>query len=184
MKKVGTTLLLGITLMLGGCRGETPKPTKVPMPPVGEKAISPAPAETAIPSAVEVKAVSPPISTYIYDPKGKIDPFRPLVVEKPETPSGKPKQAGETLSEGATPLERMDLTQLKLVALIWDIPQPRAVVEDTAGKGYILSVGTAIGKNRGKVTRITPTGVVVSERYETSSGKFKKTDISLKLYPD
>lgn len=184
MKKLGTTLLLGITLMLGGCRGETPKPTKVPMPPVGEKEISPAPAQTAIPSAVEVKAVSPAISTYTYDPKEKIDPFRPLVVEKSETPSAKPKQARETVSEGATPLERMNLAELKLVALIWNISQPRGMVEDAAGKGYILSVGTAIGKNKGKVTRITSTAVVVSEKYETSAGKFKKTDISLKVYPD
>jgi Tfp pilus assembly protein PilP len=78
----------------------------------------------------------------------------------------------------------MDLAQLKLVAVIWDIPKPRGMVEDTTGNGYILSVGTSIGKNKGKITRITSTGVVVSEKYETSTGKFKSRDVTLKLYPD
>jgi type IV pilus assembly protein PilP len=177
-------LLLGITLMLWGCRGEAPKPTKVPMPPVTGKATAPVPVQTAPPLGVEVKAAPPVLSTYTYEPKGKVDPFKPLVVERPETRPTKPTRAGEAIPEGATPLERMDLAQLKLVALIWNIPQPRGMVEDSAGKGYILSVGTVIGKNRGKVTQITSTGVVVTEKYETSSGKFKKTEVTLKLYPD
>jgi Tfp pilus assembly protein PilP len=78
----------------------------------------------------------------------------------------------------------MDLAQLKLVALVWNIPQPRGMVEDATGNGYILSVGTPIGKNKGKITRITSTGVVISEKYENSAGKFKSRDITLKLYPD
>ena len=183
MKGFATPLLLGITLMLGGCGREAPKPTKVPMPPVGKKATPAAPAQTVPPSPVEVKAVPPVMATYTYDPKGKPDPFKPLVVERTETASGK-KGTGEFISEGATPLERMDLAQLKLVALIWNIPQPRGMVEDATGNGYILSVGTPIGKNKGKITRITSTGVVVSEEYEISVGKFKSRDITLKLYPD
>jgi Tfp pilus assembly protein PilP len=175
---------LGMTLMVWGCRAEAPKPTKVPMPPVSGKGTAPVPVPTAPPPAVEAKALPPGISTYTYDPKGKADPFKPLVAERPETPSTKPTSAEEAVSERATPLERMDLAQLKLVAVIWGITQPRGMVEDSAGKGYILSVGTAIGKNRGKVTQITSTGVVVTEKYATSSGKFKKTEITLKLYPD
>ena len=184
MKGLGTPLLLGITLMLGDCGGEAPKPTKVPIPPVGKKATPPAPTQTASLFPVEVKAVPPAITTYTYDPKGKTDPFRPLVVEKVETPSGKPKRAGEAISEGGTPLERMDLAQLKLVALVWNIPKPRGMVEDSTGNGYILSVGTPIGKNKGKITQITSTGVVVTEKYETAAGKFKNRDVTLKLYPD
>jgi len=183
MKGFATSLLLGISLMLGGCEREAPKPTKVPMPPVGKKAAPAAPAQTVSPSPVEVKAAPSVIITYTYDPKGKTDPFKPLVVERTETASGK-KEAGEFISEGATPLERVDLAQLKLVALIWDIPQPRGLIEDATGNGYILSVGTPIGKNKGKITQITSTGVVISEKYESSAGKFKSRDITLKLYPD
>jgi len=184
MKGFATPLLLGIILMLGGCGREAPKPTKVPMPPVGKKATPAAPAQAVSPAPVEVKTVPPVITAYTYDPKGKPDPFKPLVVERTETASGKPKQAGEFISEGATPLERMDLAQLKLVALVWNIPQPKGMVEDAIGNGYILSIGTPIGKNKGKITRITSTAVVISEKYEASAGKFKSRDITLKLYPD
>ena len=184
MKGLGTPCLLGITLVLGGCGGEAPKPTKVPMPPMEKKVTKPIPVQTATPAAVEAKPAPSFIPTYTFDPRGKTDPFRPLVVEKVETPAGKPKQAGEAVSEGATPLERMDLAQLRLVALIWNISHPRGMVEDSTGKGYILSVGTPIGRNKGKITKITSTGVVISEKYEASSGRFRSKDVTLKLYPD
>jgi type IV pilus assembly protein PilP len=180
MKAFRVTLLLSITLMFGGCGGESPKPTKVPMPAVGKKVTTP----TQPPSSVEAKAEVPPLDTYTYDPKGRPDPFKPLVVEKPETPPSKPKQALEAVSEGATPLERMDLAQMKLVAIIWNVSVPKGMVEDGTGKGYILSIGTPIGKNQGKITQITPQGVVVSERYEVSSGKFRTREVTLKLYAD
>jgi type IV pilus assembly protein PilP len=182
MKAFRVTLLLSIILMFGGCGGEAPKPTKVPMPPVGKKVIPPTQPPT--PSPVEAKAEAPPLDTYTYDPKGKPDPFKPLVVEKPETLPSKPKQALEAVSEGATPLERMDLAQLKLVAIIWNVSAPKGMVEDGTGKGYILSIGTPIGKNQGKITQITSQGVVVSERHEVSSGKFRTREVTLKLYAD
>jgi len=180
MKGFGFILLLSITLVLGGCGGEAPKPTKVPMPPVGKKPGAPAPLPP--PTIMEAKAQAAPVSIYTYDPKGKPDPFRPLVVEKPETPIPKPKKVEEVSLEGVTPLEKIDLTQLKLVAVIWNVPEPKGMVEDGTGKGYVLSIGTSIGKNKGKVTQITSKGVVISEKHETSAGKFKIREVSLKLY--
>ncbi len=185
MKRFGTILLLGTILTLGSCGGEAPKATKVPMPPAGKKTTAPAPTPAPVPSSVESKAEPAPIEKYIYDPKGKTDPFKPLIVEKAEAAPAKPKPTSlEAALETATPLERVDLGQLKVVAVIWNISDPRGMVEDATGKGYILSIGTIVGKNRGKVTQITYTGVVVTERYETSPGKFKSRDVALKLYPD
>lgn len=182
MKRLGTILLLGTILTLGSCGGEAPKATKVPMPPVGKKA--PAPIPRPLPSAQETKAELAPVEKYIYDPKGKPDPFRPLIVEKPEAAPAKRKASAEAALEAATPLERMDLGQLKLVAVIWNISNPKAMVEDDTGKGYILSIRTPIGKNRGKVTQINSSGVQVTERFEDSTGKFKSRQVTLKLYPD
>jgi len=184
MKGFGFILLLSITLVFGGCGGEAPKPTKVPMPPVGKKPAAPAPIPS--PPIVEAKVPAPPVATYTYDPKGKPDPFRPLVVEKVETAAlpPKPKKVEEASLEGVAPLERMDLAQVKLVAVIWNIPEPKGMVEDGTGKGYILSIGTPLGKHKGKVTQITSKGVMISERHETSPGKFKTREVTLKLYPE
>jgi Tfp pilus assembly protein PilP len=184
MKRFGTILLLGTILTLGSCGGEAPKATKVPMPPAGKKAPAPLPTPPRAPSSGEFKADLTAAEKYIYDPKGKPDPFRPLIVERPEAAKAKPKPSEQAALEAATPLERMDLGQLKLVAVIWNVSEPKGMVEDDAGKGYILSIGTPIGKNRGKVTQINSLGVLVTERYDDSTGKFKSRQVTLKLYPD
>jgi len=183
VKKWGAALLLSVILGIGGCGGEAPKPTKVPMPPVDKKAGGPVPAKA--PPSAEVKAESPPpVVSYTYNPKGKVNPFRPLVVEKPEAPV-KPKAKGvEEIPPDATPLERIDLDKLKLVAVVWNIPEPKAMVEDSGGKGYILTKGTPIGKHRGQVSRILAAGVVVTEKYEAAPGNMKTREVTLKLYAD
>jgi type IV pilus assembly protein PilP len=119
--------------------------------------------------------------TYTYKPEGKPDPFKPLIVERPEVP---PQKVAEVVSESGAPLEKMELSQLKLVAIIWNVRDPRAMVEDGAGKGYIIANGTPIGKKKGKVTQISSAGVVVSEQHEISSGKFSTREVTLKLYAD
>jgi type IV pilus assembly protein PilP len=151
------------------------------MPPVEKKAGPPG--KPAAPPSAEVKAEPPPPATaYNYASKGKVNPFRPLVVEKVEAPV-KPKGV-EEIPPDATPLERIDLDKLKLVAVVWNIPEPKAMVEDSTGKGYILTKGTPIGKNRGKVSQIHAAGVVVTERQEASPGNMKTREVTLKLYAD
>lgn len=188
--------LIGIILSLGGCGREAPKPTKVPMPPIAKKpeATVPAPVQPQKPSPApaELKPGPSPIATYAYDPKGKTDPFKPLIVEKPEMSARTPQKKIDVVSEGATPLERLSLEQLKVVAIIWNIRdskgnlvEPRALIEDPGGKGYILAQGTSVGKKQGKVVQITSTRVIVREKdYDEQSGKIKTRDVPLKLYPD
>ncbi len=185
MKELGIVILMSIILICGGCGGEPAKSTKVPVPPVGKQPPTPAKAAPP-PPAAEGKVEPPPIVTYVYNPQGKPDPFKPLYVERPEVPRSKKatEKAIEEISSKATPLERMELSQLKLVALIWNIKEPRAMVEDGTGKGYIIAQGTPLGKNKGRVTQITSAGVVVVEQYETSTGKLGTRAVSLKLYPD
>jgi type IV pilus assembly protein PilP len=147
-----------------------------------------APAKVPPKPEAEVKVEPPPAVSYSYNPQGKPNPFQPLVVERKEkaaTPPAKKVEAAKKEREGlGTPLERLDLDELKLVAVVWDIPKPRAMVEDKGGKGYILSVGTRIGKNQGQVSKITPEGVVVREKTETPEGKMKTREHPLRLYAD
>jgi type IV pilus assembly protein PilP len=187
MGKMGTVLLVIFSLTFFGCGGESPKPTKVPIPPVGQKPAASAPAKEPAAPPPEAKAPdsSPPPATYSYNPQGKTNPFQPLVVEKKEAPpDGKRAEAARKVDEKSlTPLERLDLAGLKLVAVVWDIPQPRALVEEAGGKGYILSLGTRVGKNRGQVTRIAASGVVVTEKHEID-GKWKPREVPLRLYAE
>ncbi len=184
MKGLGAVIFLIIIFTCGGCGGEPPRPTKVTVPPVGKQPATPA--KTAPTLTAEVKVEPPPAVTYSYNPRGKPDPFKPLIVERPQVPALKkvPEKIIEEVSRTATPLERMELSQLKLVAVIWNIEKPRAMVEDGTGKGYILARGTPLGKKKGRVTEINSEGIVVTELYETSSGKWGTRPVTLKLYPD
>ena len=106
-------------------------------------------------------------------PQIKRDPF-----QQPMSPRAKtPPRARENLS----PLERFELGQLKIVGVIWDLKDPRALIEDTAGLGYIVKVGTPIGSNEGTVKAIGRSEVIVEEFYEDSSGARKKRDRSMRL---
>ena len=100
------------------------------------------------------------------------DPFRPFVLEI------RPKKRDV---DNLSPLERYEVGQLKLVGIIWDIPDPRAMVEDTAGLGYVIKLGTPIGRNDGKVKLIGPKEVVIEESFYDFYGTRKTREVKLKL---
>jgi type IV pilus assembly protein PilP len=193
MTRLAILLLVGFFLVMGsGCGDEAPKPTKVPIAPAGGPKPA-APAKELPKPAVEAKVEPPPPGgmtyAFTYNPVGKLNPFHPLVVEKTEKPPTPPPKKVEGAGrdqkeEPGTPLERVELAALKLVAVVWDISNPRAMVEDAGGKGYILIKGTRIGKNQGQVSRITSAGIVVQEKVEGTDGKIKTREVPLRLYAD
>jgi Tfp pilus assembly protein PilP len=109
-----------------------------------------------------------------YDPAGKRDPFQPQA-----------KPAGPPTSDGPrTPLQQFELSQLKLVAVITESGNPqgaRAVVEDSAGLGYIIRIDTAIGRNDGRVTAIEPDRIVIEEWPVNVFGERRKTVVVKQL---
>jgi len=100
------------------------------------------------------------------------DPFRPMNLRTKTAP-----RARENLS----PLERFELGQLKIVGIIWDLKEPRALIEDTAGLGYVVKVGTPMGSNDGTVKVIRRNEVIVEEFYEDARGEKRKRDVSMRL---
>lgn len=106
---------------------------------------------------------------YVVD--GKVDPFVPLFRDEPEP---EPEPEVETADENApaipappprrkTPLEKLDLSQLKLVAIVRAPAGNKALVEEASGKGYIITHGTYIGINSGRVVEILKDRVIVEE---------------------
>jgi type IV pilus assembly protein PilP len=122
--------------------------------------------------AVSAHAGSPGAEA-AYDPTGRRDPFRPPRVNQ-QTASG----------EARTPLQRYDLGQLKLVAVIYDSSSPRAVVEDDAGLGYIVRVGTPIGVNGGEVKAIERGKLRVAEESIDFYGDRQANEVVMELATD
>jgi Tfp pilus assembly protein PilP len=69
-----------------------------------------------------------------------------------------------------------------LVGIIWDVKDPNAIVEDSAGLGYIVRVGTPIGANDGKVKLIKPGEIVVEETHVDIYGARKRREVSMQLH--
>ena len=83
-----------------------------------------------------------------YNSQGKIDPFKPLIQDKPEEKFVKRTRPKRIL----TPLEKIELSQIRLVAVILMKNKQIAMVEEASGKGYEVGIGTYIGKNEGRVS--------------------------------
>ena len=114
-----------------------------------------------------------------YSAQGRIDPFEPLFKKKRgEAKVWKPKR-GQRVPR--TPLERIDLGQLKLVAIVEARSGNKAMVEESSGKGYVIEKGTFIGTNAGKVVSIDMNKVLVKEEFEDNMGNVKVRDTELKL---
>jgi len=80
-----------------------------------------------------------------------------------------------------TPIEKVDLSQLKLVGIIFTPGGNKALVEDASGKGFVIKKGTHIGINSGRVIKILNGRVVVEEEAQSILGKTSLVKKELKL---
>ncbi len=118
-----------------------------------------------------------------YNPEGKLDPFASLYKEKPAAIPTTGQKLTQEPRRPLTPLEKVDLSQLKLVAIIRALSGNIALVEEASGKGYVIKKGTYIGTRSGKVGKILPDRIIVEEESEDFSGKVSVREIEVKLNP-
>jgi type IV pilus assembly protein PilP len=107
---------------------------------------------------------------YQYDPTNKRDPFRSFV-----------KTLADPNGDFETPLERFDLNQLTVTAIVWGVDPPRALIRDPAGKGYIVVEGTTVGKNKGRIIAIEDNLVRVKETYVDALGRAATKSVEMRL---
>jgi type IV pilus assembly protein PilP len=125
--------------------------------------------EAGHPTPEPVHAVEP-AADLPFDPAGRRDPFRPPRASL-ATRTGDPP----------TPLQRYEIGQLRLVAIIYETREPRAVVEDDEGLGYIVKVGTPIGPNGGRVRDIDRGRVLIEEESLDFYGESHPTSVVMEL---
>ena len=163
-------------------------PQKTDMPKSGSKQVTAKPIAKVSPDISkgevgdlkEKRMASASTITDFYNPRGKLDPFAPLIKEKPVALAVKHRKA--VRHKLLTPLEKLDLSQLKLVAILRAQSGNKALVEEDSGKGYIIKKGTYIGTNAGRVLDILPDKIIIEEEVEDIYGKIsvRKKEIELK----
>ena len=153
--------LLIALLTVPGC-GEDKKAT--PKTSQASAARKAAKAEKKLASEIALPTETPVTDSFIYTPVGKRDPFKSaykIIKEDGQDP-------GEVVT---SPLQRFEIDQLSLIAVISGISQPRAMVVGPDKTGYSVKIGTRIGKHFGRVVKIKSSELIIAEDYRDWNGR-------------
>ncbi len=143
---------------------ETPRMTPQAIEPSSPGANTPVSTQLSVPDSVVGGG---------YDPSGRRDPFAPIIQEL------QPGKTDTTLP----PLQRVTLTELNLIAIVWGAYGYTAMVQTPEGHGYTVRRGTRIGQSNGVVSAITERGIIVQERFTDVYGKKQEREHVKLLHP-
>lgn len=190
-----------------GSPAEQAPPAAVPAEQVAPPGpLSPVPEATALqakpPQTVEVYGISCPpeyvplvqktvlasmSENFTFYPIKAMDPFvpfisteAPVLVRMAEGDNDEPREAGRLF----TPLQKMTVVEIErgLKAITWGALGRRAVIEDSTGKGYIVSVGTPAGERNGVITQILNDRLVIQQEiWDRKARKRMAQDLTIKL---
>ncbi|MFC1610149.1 pilus assembly protein PilP [Myxococcota bacterium] len=168
-RALGWAMGLGLGLCLGcGEDSQQPAAQKETTPVANPTQAKPLTAE-AMPPSTPAK----PEQVWSYSPVGKRDPFRSYLADMGRSKGKKEKNPEDT--------EMFELDQYRLTGLVTGTAQPKAMVEDPDGKGHVLRIGSRLGKNGGRITRIAVDGIVVTEEFRAPTGERIRVPIEIKL---
>ncbi len=178
-----------------GSTGQTPAqpaapaaPAKpgMPAPAAGTPATTPAapqagakpPATTppAMTTATAPGASTPPVDSaegYSYDPKSRRDPFQSLtkIIKTASLQSQMP------------PLQRVQISDMKLLGIMWGGYGYYGLIQTPDGKGYTVKDGMLLGTNNGVIKTITDKAIIVSEPTIDIAGRKSTKEVELLLRP-
>lgn len=122
-----------------------------------------APKEDEVAADVAAAAAKQEDLSYTYNAVNRRDPFKTYFDELSQN-----EQSDQT---NLTELQKIDLDKLRLVAVVVGTATPMAMVEDTAGRGHTVKIGTLVGKRLGQVKHIRRGEIVVQEEFRDFTGK-------------
>jgi type IV pilus assembly protein PilP len=146
----------------GDVPGPAPSPSLLSTPANEDVGVSGDSRESMLPPAVTG-----------YDPAGRRDPFAPTLQQL---------SAGQ-VDLTLPPLQRVNLTDMNLIAVIWGAYGYTAMVQMPDGHGYTVRKGTRIGPNNGIVSAVTEKGIVVQERFTDVYGRKQEREYVKLLHP-
>ncbi len=114
-----------------------------------------------------------PVGAHSYDPTGRRDPFAPVLQQLGLGP----------IDPTLPPLQRVGLTEMNLIAVVWGAYGYTAMVQTPDGNGYAVRRGTRIGPNNGVVSAVTEKGIVVQERFTDVYGSKQEREYVKLLHP-
>ncbi len=141
----------------------------------------PLPSVRALAPTAEQDGVAPSGAAkpmYAYQADGRRDPFESLVKEKPKIKILTPQLEAD---RPRGPLERFDISALKLVGIVWGELGRRGLIRAPDNKGYFVTVGTYMGENGGQVVDVAPDRLIIEEKYKDTEGNTVGKTLDLPL---
>jgi type IV pilus assembly protein PilP len=120
---------------------------------------------------------------FTFVPVKALDPFVPFITL--ETSTRSPEEEEEQQGGAPmTPLQKMTMSEIErgLKAITWGELGRKAVIEDSTGRGYIVSVGTPAGEHSGVITQIQNDRLVIQQEiWDMKARKRFPQDYTIKL---
>jgi Tfp pilus assembly protein PilP len=161
-------LVTFLILNFGACKTELTTEKK----PMAEKV---KPVEIKIGTKESEEAYNVPKEEYFYESRGRRDPFMPLIVlTKQKT----------TRKKGHSPLESFGIEEISLIAIASDKEKYYALIMLPDKKTYTITEGMSLGLEGGKVDKITPDEVTITEYIKDYRGNLKPKVTELKLHKE
>ncbi|MGA7827091.1 MAG: pilus assembly protein PilP [Geobacteraceae bacterium] len=162
------TVFFSLVILVGCSKKEEPPAPAPPAPKV--KPALPA-VQQPLSSAKTTVSASP-----VLDFSTLKDPFKPYAALTVGPASPKKNRFGQII-----PILNYELTQFSVKGIIVGMRENSALIVDPTGKPYVVKAGMEIGRNEGRITKITPTYIEVFEKYRDEAGKLKTKTTKLML---
>lgn len=134
-------------------------------------------AEANTPDAMRHMVVAPEI-----DFANLRDPFESyLEVVAARNKAAQEKRTAQKSNRTPELLEGFDLDTLKLVAIFSMGDQRVAMVEDAQGKGHLVSTGSYMGKNNGRIEKLTTDTIFLVEQILDPAGDLIERQVTLTM---
>ncbi|OGW23979.1 MAG: hypothetical protein A2X59_13550 [Nitrospirae bacterium GWC2_42_7] len=158
-------LVLLLLLSVTGC-GDKNKSNQVP---TAQKAGL---APVSVPAVVQEEEIKIEREVYVYDPKGRRDPFISLIDLAKER---------STRKKAPNPIENFDVEEIRVIAIAWDKKQYYAMITLPDNKSYTIRKGMTLGLYGGRVEEIEKDSLFIREQVKDYRGQMKTKDTILKL---
>ena len=134
--------------------------------------LAPAVASAQAPEPAKPGSLTGLMQPFEYDPRGRRDPFAQPIIDRP---------VSQSVDHGPLlPLQRFELSRFKLTGVIWNVAQPKALMQDPDGKVHLIGLYSRIGNKSGYVAAIREGEIVVIEAQELE-GKLLSSATVVKL---
>jgi len=134
-------------------------------------------ANDVVPDAMKYMVKAPDV-----DVESMRDPFiSPLAKMEAQRQALLMKHQAQTSNRKREALEAFDLSELKLVAILSMRGKKVAMIEDNSGKGYMVRRNNYIGKNGGRIEKISKDSLHLIENIPNPAGDLVEREVVMTL---